>query len=149
MEKIKLFIESNNGKGILIGIIIVLVGLGSFELGRLSAKNESKGIKILYPEIPTISNQTTLNQSNSNNNLIPKNVATSIQAIPVNTTINQNINNNSNTLTGVKFLASKKGSKYYPIRCSAGKAIKLENRIYFKTEQEAITAGYSKSASCK
>ena len=52
MEKIKLitnWIESEKGKDILTVIIVVLVGLGSFELGRLSKENSSSGIKIKYP----------------------------------------------------------------------------------------------------
>ena len=52
MEKIKLFLkdflESEKGKDILVIIIIILVGLGSFELGRLS-KSDSSGLKIEYP----------------------------------------------------------------------------------------------------
>ncbi len=50
MEKIKLFLESEKGKDILIVIIVILVGLGSFGLGRLSKGNENPGIKIEYPK---------------------------------------------------------------------------------------------------
>jgi hypothetical protein len=35
MEKIKSFIEGDKGKDILTVLIVVLVGLGAFELGRL------------------------------------------------------------------------------------------------------------------
>ena len=45
--KIKLFIESEKGKDILVALIVIMVGLGSFELGRLSEENDSSGIKIL------------------------------------------------------------------------------------------------------
>ena len=48
MEKIKQFIGSEKGKDILIVIIVILVGLGSFELGRLSKENDSEGLKIDY-----------------------------------------------------------------------------------------------------
>lgn len=41
MEKIKQFMISEMGKDILIVMIIVLVGLGSFQLGRLSKENSS------------------------------------------------------------------------------------------------------------
>src|SRR3990167_185099 len=50
MEKIKQFWLSEKGKDILIVIIVILVGLGSFELGRLSKENTTSGIKIEYPE---------------------------------------------------------------------------------------------------
>lgn len=48
MEKIKQFIESEQGKDIMVVLIVILVGLGSFELGRLSKGNTSSGIKIEY-----------------------------------------------------------------------------------------------------
>lgn len=50
MEKIKQFIKSEKGKDILIVIIVILVGLGSFELGRLSKESKNSGIKIEYPD---------------------------------------------------------------------------------------------------
>lgn len=48
MEKIKQFIESEKGKDILVIIIVILVSLGSFTLGRLSKGTESTGVKIEY-----------------------------------------------------------------------------------------------------
>lgn len=54
MEKIKRIItyslESEKGKDILVVIIVILVGLGSFELGRLSKGDSNAGIKIEYPD---------------------------------------------------------------------------------------------------
>ena len=61
MEKIKPIIknciESEKGKDILIVIIVILVGLGSFELGRLSKENSSSGVKILPAQAGEYSNQ--------------------------------------------------------------------------------------------
>ncbi|OGI71635.1 hypothetical protein A3B84_00060 [Candidatus Nomurabacteria bacterium RIFCSPHIGHO2_02_FULL_35_13] len=48
MEKIKQFSETDKGKDIFVIIIIILVGLGSFGLGRLSKSDSNKGIKIEY-----------------------------------------------------------------------------------------------------
>ena len=45
MEKIKQFLQSEKGKDILTVLIVILVGLGSFELGRLSKENDSQAIK--------------------------------------------------------------------------------------------------------
>jgi hypothetical protein len=45
--------------------------------------------------------------------------------------------------------ASKIGHKYYSIGCSAGKTIKLENRIYFSTNIEAENAGFTLSSGCR
>jgi hypothetical protein len=122
MEKIKQFIESEQGKDILIVIIVILVGLASFELGRLSKSGSSSGIKIEYPnqQTNTISAKTALGAN-----------------IP--TTIN----------SGKNFFASSRGTKYYSLGCSGGKTIKQDNRIYFATGTEAETAGYELSSTCK
>ena len=120
MEKIKQlineFIGSERGKDILTVFIVILVGLGSFELGRLSKENSSSGIKIEY--------------------------------------LNQDLNQGASVVlatesTNKTFFASKQGTKYYSIGCSAGKTIKQENRIYFATSGEAERAGYELSSSCR
>ncbi|MFH1201012.1 MAG: Ada metal-binding domain-containing protein [bacterium] len=128
MEKIKQFIESEKGKDILIVIIVILVGLGSFELGRLSKENSSSGIKIKYP-----SQEQVINQAG--------NVILATEAIK------NNFSQNSNS-AGKIFFASNRGSKYYTISCSAGKTIKQENRVYFTTGEEAQQAGYTLSSGC-
>ncbi len=129
MEKIKLFIQSEKGKDIFIILIVILVGLGSFELGRLSkASNSSSGIKIDYPQglnTASASAISGLDQANS--------TKSALSAKP----------------SGKAFFASNRGSKYYSVGCSAGKTIKEENRVYFGTSTEAVAAGYELSTSCK
>jgi hypothetical protein len=125
MEKIKQFIESEKGKDIMIVIIIILVGLGSFELGRLSKTSKSSGIKIEYP--------------NNEKGVLGANVITSMPDAKLSTAQSSEKN----------FFASSRGSKYYSITCSAGKTIKQENRVYFDTREEAERAGYTLSSSCK
>ncbi len=122
MEKIKQFLESEKGKDILMVLVVILVGLGSFELGRLSKENSSRGIKIEYPDQ---------------------------QKASVVSAIESSSNSTSSNSTGKNFFASNRGTKYYSIGCSAGKTIKQENRVYFATGEEAITAGYELSNSCQ
>lgn len=43
---------------------------------------------------------------------------------------------------GMHFVASKQGTRYYPIPSANGDRILPQNRIYFKTEAEAKAAGY-------
>ncbi len=128
MEKIKLVIkdciESEKGKDVLVIIIIILVGLGSFGLGRLSKENKNSGIKIEYP------NQKSNVIDSLNKNLL-----------------NFNLQKSQKTLKN--FFASNTGSKYYSLSCSGGKTIKEKNRIYFNTSSEAEKAGYELSNSCK
>ena len=124
MEKIKQFLESDRGKDILTILIVVLVGLGSFELGRISQEAQSSGIKIEYP-----------NQEASVLGAEASEVVT-----------------NENHLTspaGKAYFASSRGSKYYSIGCSGGKTLKEENKIYFATAAEAERAGYELSSTCK
>ena len=136
MEKIKQFfnqiMQSEKGKDILIVIIVILVGLGSFELGRLSKENSSSGLKIEYPSQEQSIDQAGNAISATENTKTPSIIPT-IQ--------------NSNS-AGKTFFASSRGSKYYTTSCSAGKTIKQENRIYFTTGEEAQQAGYTLSSSC-
>lgn len=133
MEKIKPtitnWLESEKGKDILIVMIVILVGLGSFELGRLSKTGSNAGIKIEYP------NEDTFQEAN---------VISSVGY----SSLLQNTKTEKNS-TGKTFFASNRGSKYYSIGCSAGKTIKQENRIYFATKEEAERAGYELSSSCR
>ena len=123
MQKIKAFVESEKGKDILTVIIVILVGLGSFELGRLSKENGATGIEKEYP------NQMT-------------NQAAEYSSLLQNTRIEKDSSEKN-------FFASNRGTKYYSIGCSAGKDIKQENRIYFTKKEEAERAGYELSSSCR
>ncbi len=119
MEKIKHFIASNTGKDILTVLIVILVGLGSFGLGRLSKVSSQAGLKVSYE-----GEREEIGQISPNIDISPK------------------------TQNGA-FFGSNKGSKYYSLGCAAGKTIKQENRVYFNTSDEAEAAGYTLSTSCK
>lgn len=43
---------------------------------------------------------------------------------------------------GMRFVASKRGQKYYPVESASASALAPSNRIYFRTAQEAEGAGY-------
>jgi len=45
-----------------------------------------------------------------------------------------------------KWVASSRGQKYYLSTCSAARRLSPANRIYFKTEETAREAGYTRSA---
>lgn len=120
MEKIKSFLNSEKGQNLLIILIIIFVGLGSFFLGRLSKLNDSKSIKIEYKGGEE---------------------ASSIKAL-------SDTQPSAGSPSG-EFFASKKGKKYYPNNCTAGANIKASNRVYFKTREDAESAGYELSSSCR
>jgi hypothetical protein len=119
MQKIKHFITSETGKDVLIVIIVILVGLGSFGLGRLSKEAQNEGLWVEY--------------ANEGANVINS----------------LNTAENGLNQTSSAFFASSKGTKYYSVTCSAGKTIKQENRVYFNTREEAEGAGYELSSSCR
>ncbi len=124
MEKIKQFVDSDAGKDILTVLIVVLVGLGSFGLGRLSKDTAHEGLSMEYQAVA------------------PEAEASAIKALLVTPKA-------SGQATSGQFFASSKGSKYYPVGCSAGKGLKQENRVYFDTRESAEKAGYELSGSCR
>ncbi|MDQ3245121.1 MAG: hypothetical protein M3P22_02150 [bacterium] len=133
MKKIKSFVSSDQGKDVLLIMIVILVGLASFGLGRLSKETTSTGIKIQNTDYPDLKIEARAGDA-------------SVVGVSSNT---QKSVSESPSLKSGNFLASKRGKKYYPISCSAGKSIKQENRIYFETREDAEHKGYSISGSCK
>jgi len=148
MTKIKDFIGSDRGKDILTVLVVILVGLGSFGLGRLSKDNAGSGIKIEYPAQEIVQTASVLGAMDSAvTQAEASNFSQTSPLKPAKTSKPAAVGSTSSA--GREFFASKIGHKYYSIGCSGGKTIKQENRIYFKTEAEAISAGFEKSASCK
>lgn len=47
-----------------------------------------------------------------------------------------------------KYVASKSGTKYYPIGCKSALRIKEENRVYFVDVSEAESAGLTPTSTC-
>lgn len=45
---------------------------------------------------------------------------------------------------GMRFVASKRGQKYYPVGSASATALSPAHRVYFATEEEAQAAGYRK-----
>lgn len=126
IDKIKSFSSKKQGKDALSILIIILVAMGSFGLGRYSkSDNENNNISIVGAlELKT-----------------PENTVKSIQNV-------SQVSNNINTYEKGNYLASSRGKKYYPVDCPAANNIKVENRIYFVTANEAENKGYTLSTSC-
>jgi hypothetical protein len=134
MEKIKQFVESEKGKDILIVIIVILVGLGSFELGRLSKGDDSQGQNI-----------NNGSQNNNDTSQISVDNPTDVGRLDTTGDVVRQANPGRPTSS---FFASSKGKKYYTANCSAGKNIKQANLVYFNTAAQAEAAGYTLSTSC-
>jgi len=46
--------------------------------------------------------------------------------------------------SGMRFVASRRGQKYYPVESASASALSPSNRVYFRTAEEAEGAGYRK-----
>ena len=49
---------------------------------------------------------------------------------------------------GVGYVASKSGSKYYLPSCSGVGRIREENKVWFVTVEDAVSAGYTPASNC-
>jgi len=113
---------------ILYSFIIILVGLASFGLGRLSVgdlQSANSEVSIIDGGIATSINSASV---------VP--IVTNDKVVPVNSSIN-------------KYVASKNGKLYYTASCAGAKRIKPENQIWFKDASDAQKQGLTLSKSCK
>jgi len=121
-----------NKKELYLSLIILLVAIISFGLGRLSKIREEK----TPITIESINTETSIAVSNALN----KNGAGIM------------LEHNSSTISPSSskiFVASKNGKKYYYAWCESAKIIKEQNRVWFSTQAEAEKAGYSPAVNCK
>ncbi len=136
-EKIKQIGSFIGRKDVYTALIIILVGVGSFGLGRLSGLDKNRSPITLEHMIaeqaaPTASPAGALGSSSpekvSNENVQEKVTQTPLEG-------------------GV--VASKNSTKYHFPWCAGAKQIKEENKIWFASAAEAEKAGYTKAGNCK
>jgi len=152
-EKFKLWLEDDR---LFYGVSIILIGITSFGLGRLSVSENLNNFKtaealvkviepIYFPATAVVSEQNNSQISNKNNSLSEKNENNPQAPSLINSFQSQN---SQNTNTAVVVVGSKKGTKYHLPTCSGAKNIKPENLITFSSITEAERAGYQKAANC-
>jgi len=117
-----------------IGILIFVVGLGSFALGRISADDSpSERIPVHEESLVIGAGDTQGPQVGSPSTVATPEVAT--------------------TTKGPEkeggYVASKNGTKYHLPWCSGALRIKEENKVWFQTKEEAQAQGYAPAANCK
>lgn len=103
-------------------LIMLLVALGSFFLGRFSREL----------------NLMSIEEIGKNNQ--PAQTISSDQI---------KVGENSEIVTQKNYVASKNGKNYYPVNCKGANRIKQENMIWFGSEEEAEASGYTFSSTCK
>lgn len=130
-EKLKSLLADD---GLYMACLLVLVGITSFGLGRLSSlesgSGEAKSATVVL----------------SGTEVGPKAVSKPTTTVATPTTVAAEPTIDPKT---APFVASKSGTKYHKISCPGAKQIKETNKIYFMTQTEAEAAGYTKASNCK
>ena len=119
-------------------LLIIGVALVSFFLGRESIHEQ------LYQNATVGSSPMTEREQKGTQETATVQMADSAPT----STITSEVAPSGQTTTG-SYVASKSGTKYYLPWCGGVKRIKDENKVWFKTKDEAEGAGYSPAANCK
>jgi hypothetical protein len=135
-EKIKSFMEKPHILDYLEVGIVLLVGIGSFALGRLSVVNNTNSDSVNKGGVVVLSHNEGIQNA-------------TLRTFSTTTDIGQGDNSNTNASSEEAFVASRSGKKYYPSNCGSANRIKPENRVYFKTSTEAEARGLTRSETCK
>lgn len=114
-----------------VALLVVLVGLSCFGLGRISAQ-QSHNLPIIIhsPEAPP----GTVSGAAGDTKV--RTVQAAAVALPL-------------SEEGGQYVASKNGSSYHLPWCSGAKSISDKNKVYFASEEEAVAAGYKPAKNCK
>ena len=123
LQKIKSLLKDNQ-RDLYLAALVFLVSMGSFGLGRLSA---------VWPEKEPITIEGPKDEGQKLNG------TTAAVAVPSSFGLSP---------SSGSFVASKNGSSYHLPDCPSARQIKEENRVWFKTEAEARTAGYKPAGNC-
>ena len=142
LRKIKDFFKSLTAEDIYIVLIIILVAIGSFGLGRFSRVEEGREkVSIHYPQV--LPAQTGLQGAG----------AASALNFYENTSsyVSENTSDNIPEISSSenKFVGSKNSDKYHYPWCSGAKRIKEENKVWFSSREEAKAAGYVPAGNCE
>ncbi len=114
----------------LFALLIVVVALAAFSLGRLSVMEKSEETQ-----------QRAMVSSPAVKAQIEENGEYRTESLNANeTTFDQSASG---------YVASKSGTKYHLPWCGSAKQIKEENKVWFKTKEEAEKAGYAPASNCK
>ncbi len=132
-EKVKEWAGEYN-RELYIGAVIVLVGIGSFGLGRLSS---------ILPQKEPITVTTWGNplEEGKGSRESQNGAVKGVSEAPGGAALDP--------ITQGKYVASRKGTSYHFPWCPGAKQIKEENKIYFDTKEAAQKAGYRPAANCE
>jgi|694.fasta_scaffold01520_23 hypothetical protein len=119
-------------EGFLLIISAILIGGSAYLIGNINAlESNLSEIQVVYPDSIAIKSDTKIEEIKSNKDII----------IPT--------DNKTSTISTGKIIASKNGKRYYYQNCAGINRIKLENRIYFETKEQAELKGLTLASGCK
>lgn len=108
------------------GVLIVLISVSSFGLGRWSIETD----EILQAQNPEVT-------------FLPASASSATESKTADDVVVP-------TETGeIMYVASKSGTKYHLLTCPGAKQIKEENKIFFTTKEDAQKSGYTPASNCK
>ena len=128
-QKLKSFLTNDAA---FYSVLLLLVAVGSFGLGRQSVDNSSTAKEPLFIKENTSQAAVAAAINTTATTSEPAPAAAGAAAIPA----------------PVAVVGSKSGTKYHLPTCSGAKRIKPENLITFESIEAAKAAGYTAAANC-
>ncbi len=117
-------------KDTLVSLIVVATGVSAFALGYYAGKDTaSSSARVVFTE----SNKVAV-------------LASAALAVDNESSVGDQATQNKTKTT---VFGSKSGTKYYYSWCKTGNRVKLENRVYFESGEQAEKAGRTIAANCK
>ncbi len=129
-------------KNLFLIFLIILISFLSFQLGRIS-NSSSQPIRIERAGIQEIFQP----DANIRIDAIDTNKDRGVERIDFRAKSIQELDRSPDSIE-FRVVVSKNSNKYHFLWCSGAKRIKEENKIYFNSENEAISAGYSLAGNC-
>ncbi len=118
-------------EGFLLIMSAILIGGSAYLIGNMNTlESNLSEIKIVYPDNIAVKEDVQIEE--------PQSQKTTTQSNDI----------KSDSVTG-KIVASKNGKRYYYPNCGGINRIKLENRIYFDTNEQAESKGLTLASGCK
>ncbi|MDO8620117.1 MAG: hypothetical protein Q7R64_02095 [bacterium] len=147
-QKVKELKDRLNTRELYTALLIVVVGFGSFGLGRLSKLQEGKmPIRIEQGSAAVVSIPPLLSKEGTGGVVkspLAKGVSESAR-----TGVISSPAPNLPAQAGGQLVASKGGTKYHFPWCSGAQRISEANKIWFSSAEEARKAGYTPASNCK
>ena len=123
-EKIADFLRSRKGQDVILVVTVVLLGVVSFGLGRMSGDHASLQPITVYIPVEQVSDSALQTGS-------------AVQGGEGGYEMQKN------------YVASKSGAVYHLPSCPGAQRIKDENKVWFTTQEDARAAGLRPAANCK